>query len=73
MPITEELGGPPDKPLPSEPPNHVDLSTDANLSTSITNCVGEQNADDGVVLDESLSDDAENSILTNNSPSNSDA
>ncbi|XP_011881025.1 PREDICTED: tyrosine-protein phosphatase non-receptor type 1 isoform X2 [Vollenhovia emeryi] len=67
----EELGGPPDKPLPSEPPNHVELSADTILSTA--NCVGEQNLDDGTVLDETLSDDAENSIITNNSPSNSDA
>lgn len=72
MSITDELSGPPDKPLPSEPPNHVELSPDAR-STSITNCVGEQNADDGIVLDETLSDDAENSFLTNNSSSNSDA
>lgn len=71
MSIIDE-GGPPDKPLPSEPPNHVELS-DTNLSTSISNYVCEQNADDGVVLDEGLSNDAENSILTNNSPSNSDA
>ncbi|XP_011881026.1 PREDICTED: tyrosine-protein phosphatase non-receptor type 1 isoform X3 [Vollenhovia emeryi] len=71
MSITEELGGPPDKPLPSEPPNHVELSADTILSTA--NCVGEQNLDDGTVLDETLSDDAENSIITNNSPSNSDA
>ncbi|XP_018374894.1 PREDICTED: tyrosine-protein phosphatase non-receptor type 1 isoform X2 [Trachymyrmex cornetzi] len=69
---TDEVSGPPDKPLPSEPPNHVELS-DTNLSTSISNYVCEQHADDGVVLDESLSNDAENSILTNNSPSNSDA
>jgi len=73
MSITDELGGPPDKPLPSEPPNHIELSTDTNLSTSIINCVGEQNVDDGVVLDESVSDDAENSVLINNSPSNLDA
>lgn len=72
MLITEELGGPPDKPLPSEPPNHVELSTDVNLSTSVTNCVGEQNADDSVIPDKGLSDDAEKSIRTNNSPSNSD-
>ncbi|XP_011163432.1 tyrosine-protein phosphatase non-receptor type 1 isoform X4 [Solenopsis invicta] len=69
----EELEGPPDKPLPCEPPNHVDLSADTNLSTSNTNCVREQNADDGVVLDDTPSDDAENSVLLNNSPSNSDA
>ncbi|XP_077264577.1 tyrosine-protein phosphatase non-receptor type 1 isoform X1 [Temnothorax americanus] len=68
----DEAGGPPDKPLPSEPPNHVELS-DANLSTSATNCVDEQNLNDGTVLDETLSDDAENSIVTNNSPSNLDA
>ncbi|KAL6267830.1 hypothetical protein P5V15_000902 [Pogonomyrmex californicus] len=68
----DELGGPPDKPLPSEPPNHVELSTDMK-STSVTNCIGEQNADDVAVPDEALSDDAENSSLTNNSPSNSDA
>lgn len=75
MSITDELSGPPDKPLPSEPPNHVELSPDARsgFATSITNCVGEQNADDGIVLDETLSDDAENSFLTNNSSSNSDA
>lgn len=71
MSITDEIGGPPDKPLPCEPPNHVELSTDTNLSTS-TNCVGEQNVDDGMVLDETLSDDTENSVISKNSPSNSD-
>ncbi|XP_012528069.1 tyrosine-protein phosphatase non-receptor type 1 isoform X2 [Monomorium pharaonis] len=69
----DEYGGPPDKPLPSEPPNHIDLSTDTILSTSNTNCIGEQNSDDGVILDEALCNDAENSVLLNNSPSHSDA
>ncbi|KAL0115691.1 hypothetical protein PUN28_010907 [Cardiocondyla obscurior] len=68
----DDVGGPPDKPLPCEPPNHADLSTNTNLSTSTTNCIAEQNLDDGMVLDEALSDDAENSIIKNNSPSNSD-
>ncbi|XP_018403477.1 PREDICTED: tyrosine-protein phosphatase non-receptor type 1 isoform X2 [Cyphomyrmex costatus] len=68
----DETGGPPDKPLPSEPPNYVEL-TDENSFTSLSNYAYKYKTDDDVLDDESLSNDAENSVLINNSPSNSDA
>lgn len=73
--ISDELSGPPDKPLPREPPVHTETSTTtpqtgAN-STVITNSVHETNSHGVVVSDENTSD-GENSIQTNSPPSSPD-
>ncbi|XP_020294852.1 tyrosine-protein phosphatase non-receptor type 1 isoform X2 [Pseudomyrmex gracilis] len=60
----DDVGAPPDKPLPSEPPNHTDVSADLK-STSITNNTYEQNAN----VTTSSNEDAEISLQTNNSNS----
>ncbi|XP_012231668.1 tyrosine-protein phosphatase non-receptor type 2 isoform X2 [Linepithema humile] len=54
----DELNGPPDKPLPSEPPNHTESSTGTK---SIANNIGDQNVDDIAVPDEVTPDDISNS------------
>lgn len=70
MSITDESSSaPPDKPLPSEPPNHAELPTDTSMS--ITNCTSEQSTD--VICDEISPSDTDNSFQTNSPPSNSDA
>lgn len=86
MSITDELSTPPDKPLPSEPPNHAELidtktiftnstseqNTDVSIHEEITTCTSEQSTD--VSIHEEISfNDIDNSLQTNNSPSKSEA
>ncbi|XP_076649662.1 tyrosine-protein phosphatase non-receptor type 2 isoform X2 [Halictus rubicundus] len=65
----DELGGPPDKPLPSEPPIQTETSTTVSSanSTVITNNVHENNSD-GVAVPNETTSDGENSLQTS-SPS----
>lgn len=56
--IADELNGPPDKPLPSEPPNHTESSTGTK---SIANNISDQNVDDIALPDEVTLDDTSNS------------
>lgn len=74
--ISDELTGPPDKPLPREPSIQTETSITSNLqtgvnSTVITNNVHEQNSD-GVVVPNDNTSDGENSIQTISPPSSPD-
>lgn len=71
--MSDELGGPPDKPLPREPSAHIDTSIsspNAN-STLVTNNLHEK-SDDGVAVPHETTNDGENSLQTFSSPSNPD-
>ncbi|XP_070156159.1 tyrosine-protein phosphatase non-receptor type 1-like isoform X2 [Polyergus mexicanus] len=68
---SDESSAPPDKPLPSEPPNHAEWPTDTKAM--FTNCTSEQSTDDVPICEEISFNDVDNSLLTNNSPSKSDA
>ncbi|XP_014608533.1 PREDICTED: tyrosine-protein phosphatase non-receptor type 2 isoform X3 [Polistes canadensis] len=70
----DELGGPPDKPLPREPSTCTQPSTSPppTNSTSITNKIHEQNSD-GAVSSADIVNDSENSFHANSPPSSPDA
>ncbi|XP_029665553.1 tyrosine-protein phosphatase non-receptor type 1 isoform X2 [Formica exsecta] len=68
---SDESSAPPDKPLPSEPPNHAEWPTDTKAM--FANCTSEQSTDDIPICEEISFNDADSSLQTNNSPSKSDA
>ncbi|XP_029055536.2 tyrosine-protein phosphatase non-receptor type 1 isoform X3 [Osmia bicornis bicornis] len=69
----DELGGPPDKPLPREPSAPTETSTSSPVanSTIITNNLHEKNSD-GVVVPNENTSDGENSLQTISPPSSPD-
>lgn len=72
--IADELGGPPDKPLPREPSICTQPSTSPppTNSTSIANKLHEQNSD-GAVSSADIVNDSESSFHTVSPPSSPDA
>ncbi|XP_076171406.1 tyrosine-protein phosphatase non-receptor type 2-like isoform X1 [Ptiloglossa arizonensis] len=70
----DELGGPPDKPLPREPSVHTETSTNPPPvnSTIITNNLHEKSSD-GVTVPNEITSDGENSLQTISPPSSPDA
>ncbi|XP_015607014.1 tyrosine-protein phosphatase non-receptor type 2 isoform X2 [Cephus cinctus] len=68
----EDISGPPDKPLPREPPTYTEPSTSPpENSTSIQNSLQEQNSDAAALPGEATSD-GENSFKTISPPSSPD-
>lgn len=72
--MLDELGGPPDKPLPREPSVHTETSTNPPPvnSTIITNNLHEKSSD-GVTVPNEITSDGENSLQTISPPSSPDA
>ncbi|XP_076385734.1 tyrosine-protein phosphatase non-receptor type 2 isoform X2 [Megachile rotundata] len=70
----DELGGPPDKPLPREPLVPTETTTTSPIvnSTVITNNLHEKNSD-GVVVPNENTSDGENSLQTISPPSSPDS
>lgn len=72
--IVDQLNGPPDKPLPREPPTSIEPCTSppSTDSTSIANNLYDEDSDGAAVSDEIISDNVEKDLQMDNSPSNID-
>ncbi|XP_076679388.1 tyrosine-protein phosphatase non-receptor type 2-like isoform X1 [Andrena cerasifolii] len=73
MTKNDELGGPPDKPLPREPSAHIDTSISSpNANSTVVTNNSHEKSGDGVTVPRETTNDGENSLQTFSSPSNPD-
>lgn len=71
--MIDEIGGPPDKPLPREPPPQTETSTSSSPanSTAVANNLHE-NSSDSISVPNEITSDGENSLQTCSPPSSPD-
>lgn len=71
--MLDELGGPPNKPLPREPSVHTDTSvTSPNANSALITNNSHEKSTDGVTVPNESTSDGENSVQTYSPPSSPD-